>query len=355
MRTPINDKLLKTLEKAGLIRVDHHPTLDLRLIKYTANAVYAIHSRDKISDFTGKLGLSVDEIRDFIIQCRGLVIDSNYNIVTNVVPKFFNYQDFKMDELVGKFLSVPYRVTEKADGSAILLFNYDAKWIFTTLGKFNQPQAQKAKNLFGAMYSYEMLDTNLTYMFECVYPENRIVVDYGMKDRLIFITAMDSDEKEYGWIHSRDSVVEHNFGLFGLIREMQMDGNNEGYVVQFEDGLRIKFKTDAYVKRHKLYGGQYKIDVILSMDSFAHLMSDTRVFLEGIVDHYHDGIRQVNTLVDRTMKEISSMDTRKEQALYIQSNIAQELWSVMFSALSKKENTNDLIHKVVSVNTQKII
>ena len=149
------DNMVNILNKYyedGLVTKQVHPTLPLTIWNYT----------DKVQ-FEGLW----DETT---LMTRGLVTDNDGNIVARPFKKFFN-----LDE--GKYTPTEeFDVFEKMDGSLGILFNYDNQWVLATRGSFTSDQAIRGMEIL-KKYKYERLIPGYTYLFEIIYPENRIVVD----------------------------------------------------------------------------------------------------------------------------------------------------------------------------------
>ena len=73
-------------------------------------------------------------------------------------------------------------------------------WILATRGSFTSPQAIKGRELL-EKYDYNRLAKDYTYLFEIIYPENRIVCNYDFEDLILL-----------GMIHTKtgDEVNIHN-------------------------------------------------------------------------------------------------------------------------------------------------
>jgi hypothetical protein len=78
------------------------------------------------------------------------------------------------------------------DGSLGILFYYRGEWVVTTRGSFTSDQAIRAKKILDEKYNLDLFNWKHTYLFEIIYPENRIVVRYDYED-LIFISAFIKD------------------------------------------------------------------------------------------------------------------------------------------------------------------
>lgn len=161
----------------------------------------------------------------------------------------------------GKHTSTPdFDVYEKMDGSLIIIFWYDGGWVVASRGSFTSEQAVGASKIF-----FDELDHNfsigITYLFEFTAPWNRIVVDYGEKPNLTLLGAIRTETgEEASWeilkgiaegancdvVKKYDSIADYST-LKGMV------GNNEeGFVIRFSNGDRMKIKGEEYLRLHKI-------------------------------------------------------------------------------------------------------
>lgn len=223
------------------------------------------------------------------IQCRGLIVDENDNVIARPWPKFFTttqYADLrnKVHNLYGvKYEEMhkgPFTTTEKMDGNLGLLFWINGEPGIATRGSFESPQAKLATEIFREKYADHWIEnigiqTDRTYLFECILPAHRIVVDYkGMED-LILLDIIDNNNGEslirslelqyhhsdrrhtYGSMprHLPALVQHHDFNTFVEVQMIERE-NAEGFVVHFHDsGIRVKIKHNEYLKLHKIMTG----------------------------------------------------------------------------------------------------
>ena len=73
-----------------------------------------------------------------------------------------------------------------------IFFWYENMSIFASRGSFTSSQAQAGAEMMYSKYKYEELAREYTWICEIVYPENRIVVDYGEDRKLVLITAINT-------------------------------------------------------------------------------------------------------------------------------------------------------------------
>jgi RNA ligase len=193
---------------------------------------------------------------DATLIARGLVLDvKNETVVATPFPKFFNA--FERGETIP---DLPFETFEKVDGSLIIIFWHAGEWKTATKGAFGSPQARwAAERIKGCDLS--ALRRGTTYLAEAVYAENRIVVRYA-EDALVLLAAYDESGAELphaslgetadrlGWrmagTHSYDSVSQL------LLEAKDLPRDAEGFVVRFNDGLRLKIKGAEYRRIHTL-------------------------------------------------------------------------------------------------------
>jgi RNA ligase len=229
------------------VRRQTHPTLPFAIYNYTAAAQY-----DK-------------QWNPVTLSCRGLVtrtretnalLNPHEVIVSRPWAKFFNYAEHSQDSLPTTNSVV---VTEKMDGSLGISVPTGDGIIVATRGSFTSDQALHATRVLRERYAAFTGEPEYTYLWEIVYPENRIVVNYGDTDDLVLLGAVDVASGRSVPLstvaqHWRGPVVatHAHTSLAAALAAPDRD-NTEGVVVQFVDAdLRIKIKQDDYVALHKV-------------------------------------------------------------------------------------------------------
>lgn len=195
--------------------------------------------------------------------CRGLMINRRTGeIVARPFDKFFYWLDGGRRSS-GHIVSI----TEKVDGSLGILYRHKGEYLVTTKGSFFSPQARRATRFLQSHFDLTDLPDELTLLFEIIYPDNRIVVDYGLREDLVLLAARNRftgkflpffpDLYELGTQYGFTLPQVYTFNrIDDIIAETgQINANFEGWIVEFSDGQRFKFKVDEYVEIHKLLRG----------------------------------------------------------------------------------------------------
>jgi len=229
----MNLEVLERYYKEGWLIKQTYPTLPLTIWNYSQATQYE---------------RKWDEIT---LQCRGLVTDEKGNIIARPFKKFFNIEEREHTP------TSEFEVYEKMDGSLGILFNYNQEWVFASRGSFTSDQCIKFKEIFYKNHDELLLSRSNTYLFEIIYPENRIVVDYGGEEKIVMLGEIHTDSGE-------ELDLEFNIQLgFNVVKKYDgiedytqlksiIQNNQEGFVIRFSNGDRCKIKGEEYLRLHKI-------------------------------------------------------------------------------------------------------
>ncbi len=269
----MNREKFDTLVEEGWLISQVHPTLDLTIYNYSQKTQYE--------------GYWTPET----LAARGLVFNSEGVIVARPFPKFFN-----AEEVPDKIPAGLFEVYEKMDGSLGIFFFYKNQPVFASRGSFTSEQAVRGWEMLQKL-PWSSISRDYTYLFEVIYPENRIVVDYGGAEKLVLL----------GIIHSKNGievprgVLEESFSdHFELVNryhfteswkhlKSQNEPNREGYVLRYPNGFRVKVKFEEYKRLHHIITGISNVDIWESLRDNIPLEE----FLENVPDEFYDWVRGV--------------------------------------------------------------
>lgn len=226
----------------GRIKRQRHPQLPISIYNYTAKAQY--------------MNVWTEEER----HCRGLIVeDSTGLIIARGPKKFFNYGDPRAPKVD---LEDSVRLTKKHDGSLGIGWSYEGVYGISTRGSFLSDQAIHATSLLEESHLLDIKhgaanDYPFSTIWEIVYPENRIVLDYGSFDGLITLGAVSNDSGEIFW---RPSDIFASKSIpFAEALAMEIPDDEEGYVIDIDRYLEggvfvdhVKLKGDRYKQLHAL-------------------------------------------------------------------------------------------------------
>jgi RNA ligase len=346
------NQFLYTLEqysRTGHLFKQVHRTLPLSIWNYTPEVQY---------------GQLWDEIT---LQCRGLVTDNEGNVVARPFKKFFNIEEGKHTP------TEEFEVFEKMDGSLGIVFKYNGEVIYATRGSFTSDQAKWMAN-YGKEHNFQnILVEGHTYLFEIIYPENRIVVDYGGQERLVLLGIINT---ETGEELSYDDIiivpwdiVERYDGIkdYTTLKNL-VDNNAEGFVVRFSNGDRMKIKGEEYLRLHKIMTN-------VSTTGVWELLSnggDVNEFLKDVPDEFYKKVKDYADTLNYGFYQVSEHcgkahdyfrygkygdrevePTKKDYAEHVMKNSHPPYRSVMFAIWDGKPK-DKLIWNIIKPQFKKL-
>ncbi|QCX82211.1 RNA ligase (plasmid) [Streptomyces sp. YIM 121038] len=207
-------------------------------------------------------------------RCRGLVVsDADGTVVAWPLRKFFNTTDHTRGvDYAPPLPSGPFHIYDKVDGSLGLIFFWRGQWRAATTAAFGSPQARWAQSYLAGRDTSALVPGN-TYIAEIVYPDNRVVVDYGDRQDLVLLAAHDAHGAELDLDHAAGhwkavGSVVRRWPTMPLDQLVQLTGSDilpdggtargidtEGFVVHFVNGPRVKVKYGTYKQLHRLRSG----------------------------------------------------------------------------------------------------
>lgn len=226
---------------------------------------------------------------------RGLVLDpAGRQVVATPFPKIFN-----LGERGAGAPDLPFEAYEKLDGSMVTAFWHAGRWRVATKGAFGSPQAAWAQQRLDAA-DLSPLVPGTTYIFEAVYPENRVVVHYGWS-ALALLAAYRPD----GYELSFESIMETAAALgwpaarrsgFASVEAaveyaLALPRTAEGLVLRFASGLRLKVKGGEYRRVHALVSRVTPLAVWEAMQAGDNLESIRQDLPEEFWGDFDDIVR----------------------------------------------------------------
>lgn len=320
--------------QAGYVKEQKHPTLPLVILNYTDKATY-----DR-------------RWNNVTMHCRGLIVDEDYREVIARGPrKFFNYGE---PSAVSYPLDTKVILSRKEDGSLGIGWVYGDEELdeyhsgIATRGSFTSEQAVHATKLVevegghNGLYElhYDSLiqyaDDDLSYIGEIVYPENRIVLDYGGRDELIPLGTVNNRTGVIQWRpehdHSGNEVIAHS-DVHGVITlgealALQIPDNEEGYVLDILD--RDSWEVIDHLK---LKGARYK-----ELHAAIFGLSERAVWEQFVEGTQKDFIAALPDEVQPWAQEVSDRLWKEHDKLWWRIVHAHNaLWNVLGIGYSRKE------------------
>ena len=148
-------------------------------------------------------------------------------------------------------------------------------------------------------------------MFEIIYPENRIVVDYKGEEKLVVLGAIHTETGEeipdssLFWTQDSGFEVVTTYKTWGegydLLKE-EISKDKEGYVVKFKNGFRMKIKGEEYKRLHKILTN-------FSSKDIWELMKDGKPmdeFLDRVPDEFYKWVKQQVSSFELALERIGN-------------------------------------------------
>lgn len=278
---------------------------------------------------------------------RGLILNRKTGeVVARPFDKFWNYGESERKPS-GHIVTI----TEKMDGSLGILYRIGSGYFIATRGSMHSNQGIRATS---RLKDYDLTDLpdEYTLLFEIIYPENRVVVDYGSREDLVLLAVRNRFTGEYLPFFSDVCELAWRFGfslprayLYSDLTQIievcgALEANHEGFVVEFSDGSRFKFKGDRYLELHRLIASISYKNTLRAIAG-----GSIQTFLDSLPDEFLDDVRRWKAEIESARDAIvlgvelafqaAPKDTRKDFALWAQKN-HKPIMSYLFSRLDNK-------------------
>lgn len=278
---------LRDLITRGYIRQQNHPTLPLAILNYSNECIFdnfwpevVQHCRGLIVELAHnyKKGTDVDR------SSTGLIPEST--IVARPFHKFFNLnQSNQPDYEENNLPKVVPTVTEKMDGWFGSLWHYENQYGIASRGSFTSPGASFGTDKLGKLIKYgaiEEFPKGYTPIFEIIFKEGRIVVDYPYEGLVLLglVNIETGEELPYDdlqavWAKIAGYATD-NRPWIRLVKAHRMTlnectlastqylpskdlSNKEGWVLSYPRPgtwpIKVKVKLGEYKRLHKLITG----------------------------------------------------------------------------------------------------
>jgi len=352
-----------------------------------------------------------DEWNEVNRLARGIIFATDGTVVARPFAKFFNLGE-RGETSIAHLPHEPFECYEKMDGSCgIGYFGTDGpntheplptfeedpelytnnhvchtefpQWRLATPGSMESDQAIEGTKILHetmmvgdetgadwpspkARYNLAALPQDCTPVFEIIYPENRIVVDYHGSRELVLLAIFEHNGVE--WHPRRVDQIAEMCGFrrprlydFKLDGDLPFEDNHEGFVVRFESGFRLKVKSPTYLRIHRLLnhlspkgvielvrGKEYGATVKQLPAAIAADFDDIRAYVQSLHDKLlTDSYERMRTLLGTPGVGDAS---RKAQAQWIIDNVPNAETGFVFGLLDGKDIEDKIwtlvLHKV---------
>jgi hypothetical protein len=201
---------------------------------------------------------------EFLEECRGTIVDKDYNLVTRPFTKIYNYGIESRAPVLAP--DTPVTAYRKVNGFMAAATWYNRDILVSTTGSTDSPYVVMAREMMLKHQCWEDWQIavrgakDFTLMFECVHPDDPHIIteDPGMYFLGYRENTWDSKVKMYGrdmadW--SRDYAMgqlkcyyaEPEFMTVAELVEKTRSVRHEGFVAYTESNQAFKIKSPYYL------------------------------------------------------------------------------------------------------------
>lgn len=325
------DQYMEEVEGGFVSRRVHPEDQDVVILNYTEKAVYE------------------KRWNEVTLNCRGLIVNEKTGeVLAKPFPKFFNIGENEDYEKDIDFNQTP-EFTTKMDGSLGISYILNGRVCWSTRGSFESEQAAVANEIWNKKYSEVKIPVGVTLMVEIIDPRTRIVVDYNGQSDLVLIGATDiQSEKDFDY--DQLYKLSKQIGLPVTERQKltvelavklkeEISHNEEGWVLRWPNGKRLKVKGNNYMDVHRIaYGLSDKKKVEFWADG---KMND---LILKMPEEFREEIELFSIRLDCEVSNIKyeletqfliakhNSNDRKGYAKYVIENVKKEFQGIVFKA-----------------------
>lgn len=315
-------------------------------------------------------------------KCRGLIVDTNGEVVARPFIKFFNFEDSTRPETQRSALPKESPVvTDKLDGSLGILYRYNGQVGVASKGSFTSEHAQWATKYYHDHYHNKIAwPSGWTPVFEMICQDVQThVIRYGKESEGLYLLALikNSTGEELG-IHELETlgrdyripVVEHAYwhGLESSAHETLTTKNSsyEGYVLSWprpgQTPLRVKMKTIPFLRLQRLLhhtrpkhilealrdpAFRPQLDEWLSEQEAPQFVEFVKHWKDKLETSFKEIQAQVCLMYGTVMGELGAGATRKDYALRFKEHPYAPVLFAMLPAKDKQPEYGPIIWKML--------
>lgn len=193
----------------------------------------------------------------YIAECRGSIVDTNFNLVSYPFTKIYNYGIEKDAPVLAA--DTPVTAFRKVNGFMVAVTAHNDKLLVSTTGSTDSPYVAMALELIDKSRYQEVCTRSqwqgYTFVFECVHtndphiiPEQSGMYLLGYRENT-WQSAVGHDPyvlmdlaRAFGCYHA-ESILTN----MARLQELVKDCRHEGYVFYTADGVSAKIKSPYYL------------------------------------------------------------------------------------------------------------
>jgi hypothetical protein len=232
------DELKKYVAESGLVNM-----------KSAGDGIYVLKYKKKV--FYDNLW------NDYIAECRGTIVDADFNLVAYPFTKIYNYGIEKAAPVLSADTSVT--AFRKVNGFMVACTWYKDDVLISTTGSTDSPYVVMAREMIGDnIERYRKTCKHYeghTFMFECVHKDDPHIVPEKLGMYLLgfrkneWNSLIESNAAILMLLQNafRTNIVESSYTSMGQLLEEVKAVKHEGFVFYTKDGVSAKIKSPYYL------------------------------------------------------------------------------------------------------------
>jgi T4 RnlA family RNA ligase len=258
------------------------------------------------------------------LETRGNTYDESGVCVSAAFPKFFNVNE-RPDTAEHLIREKFVEVYDKRDGSMITPVLVNGKVHLKTKKSFYSDVAILANQWAPdnvLKVCHEFLFWSLTPIFEFTHPDCRIVLDYPADENFVLLAIRDNITGEFVNYEQLVKVAEltgvkviprRDMTWEQLKWSVENDTGIEGYVIVLDDGRRVKFKTQWYLRMHVVMTELRERDVALAV------VEETIDDIKSLVASEGKELGPLIEIENRVAEELATLRNQVHHVCFCQS------------------------------------
>jgi len=231
---------------------------------------------------------------DFLEECRGTIVDEDFNVVSRPFTKIYNYGvEEKAPVLDTSTQVIAYR---KVNGFMVAVTWYNDDILVSTTGSLDSDFVAMARELIDVEKFKKVCSEHagVTFMFECVHRNDPHIITeeeglyfLGYRVNLWESTVYHDPDVLYSFaVAFGANVVEYRRFSLGELLKFIKRVRHEGYVFYTQDGVSAKIKSPYYLTL-KWMARNPRIDKLL-----------TKEFREQIDEEYYPLLNEIRDSIE---------------------------------------------------------
>ena len=284
-----------------------------------------------------------DNFTDVEAACRGLVICTDGKIMCLPMPRMFNLGEPQCPTLPDE----PYTIWEKIDGSLILAWHDGNKWRCNTRGCFDNEYIDAAIPYWQEMLCYDEVSPDITVMCEICIDNDTMprAVQHLPGLYLLAVRNRTTGEDIPLWDiqSSLPKAKQIHATIDELVERRETVEGNEGWVISFEGGLRIKVKTAWYLRLFRAIASmtpkRIRELMLTNEDWLQEFPDDLRPDAQVIGEQIEDARDKLVAQVLSAYEGLEYLSLRKDFALAVMAeypDISSELFLMRDGRFSER-------------------